>query len=520
MRPVVHPAANPAARPPAAGRLARGSVLRTVHQFALVGVSFAMMPFIVHTLGDHHFGMWALVGTFVSFTGFLDFGLSQAVTRSLAAGLGSGDEEQCNRIFNTALAWYVAIGTLVLAAGCAAAVLIPFWPGLKDAALLAKVVLICSMSVALSFPLRVFVGILNAHLSFDKTAALDLTTLLLRTIVAIVVLKKGYGLVGLALASFLSGIPSFVLSIHYSRTELPFLRLHRAYRLRAAARELLSYSSFMFVVQIAELVRVQTAAVVVASFLGLAAVTHYRVASNMTTYMLDLMTALLGVFVTVFSQQAGARDYDAIRKTFFFANKLSVAVSSFLAFGLIAWGKPFIVRWMGPRYVDSYECLLWLAVAYLFTLWQSSSVSLLYGLAKLRWFAAFCVMEGALNIGLSLVMVPRYGIQGAALAALAAATTVRLFIQPVYVCRVAGVPLATYLRREGLNIATVAAALLVPALVTKALVGPDYRRLVVTGLVSLACYAAPLWYFLFTPAERRTLLSSVRWRPAATAADA
>jgi len=517
---VVRPAANPAARPPAAGRLARGSVLRTVHQFALVGVSFAMMPFMVHTLGDHYFGMWALVGTFVSFTGFLDFGLSQAVTRFLAAGLGSGDEEQCNRVFNTALAWYVAVGALVLAAGCAAAVLIPFWPGLKDAALLAKVVLIFSMSVAISFPLRVFVGILNAHLSFDKTAALDLTTLLLRTIVAVIVLKKGYGVVGLALATFLSGIPSFVLSIHFSHKELPFLRLHHAYRLRAAARELFSYSSFSFVAQIAEVVRIQTAAVVVASFLGLSAVTHYRVAGNMASYIGDLMTALLGVFVPVFSQQAGARDYDAIRRTFFFVNKLSVAVSSFLAFGLIAWGKPFIVRWMGPRYVDSYECLLWLALAYLIALLQNPSVSLLYGLAKHRWFATFGVMEGVLNVGLSLVMVPRYGIKGAALAALVAAGAIRLLIQPVYVCRVAGVPLATYLKREGLNIATVAAALLVPALVTRAVAGPDYRRLVATGVVSLVCYAVPVWYFLFTPAERRTLLNAVPRRPASTAAQA
>lgn len=520
MRLVLPPAENPAAHPPAAGRLARGSLLRTVHQLALVGVSFAMMPFMVHTLGDRYFGMWALVGTFISFTGFLDFGLSQAVTRFLAVGLGSGDEEQCNRVFNTALAWYVVLGALVLAAGCVAAVLIPFWPGLKDAAILAKVALIFSMSVALSFPLRVFVGILNAHLSFDKAAALDLTTLFLRTIVAVIVLKKGYGVVGLALATFLSGIPSFILSIHYSHKALPFLRVHHAYRLQAAARELFSYSSFSFVAQIADLVRIQTAAVVVASFLGLAAVTHYRVAGNMTSYIVDLMTALLGVFVTVFSRQAGARDYDAIRKTFFFVNKLSIAVSSFLAFGLIAWGKPFIVRWMGPRYVDSYDCLLWLALGYLFALWQTPSVSLLYGLAKHRWFATFGIMEGVINVGLCVVMVPRYGIQGAALAALAAMGTVRLFMQPPYVCRVAGVPLGTYLRQEGLNIATVAAALVVPALVTKALAGPDYRRLVATGLVSLACYAVPVWYFLFTSGERSTLVGSLPFRRGARAQEA
>jgi O-antigen/teichoic acid export membrane protein len=481
-----------------------------VHQFALVAVSFGMLPFMVHTLGDRYYGLWALVGTFISFTGFLDFGLSSAVTRFLAVGLGARDEEQCNRVFNTALALYVAIGALVLVAGCGAAILIPFWPGLEDAGLLAKVVLICSLSVALSFVLRVFVGILNAHLNFDTTASLDVITLFLRTIVAIVVLKRGYGVVGLALATLLAGIPSFVLSIHYARRNLPFLRLHHAYRLRAAARELFSYSSVSFIAQIADLARVQAAAVVVASFLGLAAVTHYRIASTMTICFVDVMTALLGVYIPVFSQQAGARDYEALRKTFFFANKVSIAVSSFIAFGLIAWGKPFIVRWMGPRYADSYGCLLFLVLAYLSALWQSPSVSLLYGLAKHRWFAAFSLIEGVANICLSLWMVPRYGIQGAALATLAAMGTIRLFIQPVYVCRIAGVPLAAYLKREALAMGTAAAALVVPALLTHAIAAPDYKRLVVVGLVSLACYAGPIWVFLFTPGERRALLDSMR----------
>jgi hypothetical protein len=70
-----------------------------------------------------------------------------------------------------------------------------------------------------------------------------------------------------------------------------------------------------------------------------------------------------------------------------------------------------------------------------------------------------------------------------------------------------------------LNIAIVAAALLAPALVTRAVAGPDYSRLVATGLASLALYAVPVWYFLFTPAERRRLLDALlRGRGAAEAA--
>jgi O-antigen/teichoic acid export membrane protein len=504
---------------PAAGRLVRGSALRTVQQFALAGVSFAMMPFIVHTLGDRHYGIWALVGTFIGFTNFLDFGLSSAVTRFLAAGLGSGDEEQCNRFFNTALALYIVIGALVLTGGCAAAGVVYLWPGLKEAALLAKVILICSMSVTLSFPLRVFVGTLNAHLRFDRTASLDLATLLLRTTLAILVLEAGYGVVGLALVTFLSALPSFTLSVYFCHKDLPFLRLHHSYRLRAAAKELFSYSSFSFVIQIADLMRLQTASLVVATFLGLAAVTHFRVATVMTTYFLDLMTALFGVLMSVFSQQAGAKDHDGIRKTFFFANKVAIAVSSFIAFGLIAWGKPFITRWMGPRYVDAYGCLMLLALAYVFALWQNPSISLLYGLAKHRWLAGFGIIEGAINVLMALWLVPQYGILGAALAILAGTGTIKLLVQPVYVCHIAGVPLWEYLRREGAAIATVAAALVTPALVTGAIAGPDYKRLVLTGLVSLACYAPPVWFLLFTSGERQALVSSV-WRGRDAAAEA
>src|SRR6266853_2852940 len=84
-----------------------------------------MMPFIVHSLGDRMYGIWALVATLVGYYGLLDLGLSSAVSRYLAAALGAGNQEQCNRVFNTSLRIFAALGVVVLVVGCISAAVSP-----------------------------------------------------------------------------------------------------------------------------------------------------------------------------------------------------------------------------------------------------------------------------------------------------------------------------------------------------------------------------------------------------------
>src|ERR1700688_3717326 len=95
-------------------RLALGSTLRVVSLVATALLSLVMMPFVVRSLGDRMYGMWSLVATLVGYYGLLDLGLSAAVSRYLAAALGVGDEDQCNRVFNTSLRIFSALGGVVL----------------------------------------------------------------------------------------------------------------------------------------------------------------------------------------------------------------------------------------------------------------------------------------------------------------------------------------------------------------------------------------------------------------------
>ncbi len=257
-----------------------------------------------------------------------------------------------------------------------------------------------------------------------------------------------------------------------------------------------------------------TASNVVAAFVGAAAVTHYRIGGALAQSFFDLMLAIGGVFPSVFSRLEGARDFEGIKRTFFFATKITICVSSFIGFGLIAWGKPFIARWMGPSYLDGYPVLVALVLGCVFTSSQGPSVGLLYGTSRHKFLALVNSIEGVTNLALSIILVRMMGIVGVALGTLIPMTASKLIVQPFYVCRVSHIPYVEYLRRCGRTVAVVLLSLAIPFLLAEMLAAPDYKILVVLAVLSFTFYAASLWLFEFNSREKEVLKKAFRLSPA------
>jgi O-antigen/teichoic acid export membrane protein len=493
-----------------ARKLASGLLFRFANVIATAIVSVMVMPFVVHTLGDRNYGIWTLVATFVGYYGVLELGLAPAVTRYLSRSLGAGDRETCNRVYNTSLRLYLGIGLIAMAVSGTLAALAPWLcHNPADVALFWKLILILGVSVALLFPTRVFKGLLEAHLRFDLTGSFDLLSLVLRTGLIFPVLLAGYGILGLAWLSLLSSLPSMALLIYFSYRELSFLRIEGRYWQRDTARSLFSYSIYSLITNLANILRFKLDSVVVAGYVGLSAVTHYRIGGTLTQYFFDLMSSAFGIFPSIFSRQEGAKDFAILRKTFFFASKLAVCVSSFIGFALLAWGKPFIIRWMGRQYVDSYRVMVILVIGVMVSLWQGPSISLLYGISKHKVYAILNSIEGIANLLLSLLLVHWYGMYGVALGTLFPMLVSRLFVQPVYVCRVAGIDLWEYVRKTGRTLASVAAALVVPLLISIKFAAPNYKVLFMLGILSALLYAGTLWIVEFSQGETQILRRAI-----------
>ncbi|MGH9430721.1 MAG: lipopolysaccharide biosynthesis protein [Terriglobia bacterium] len=488
--------------------------MKTLNLVATGLVSFLIMPFVIHALGDKMYGIWSLVAAFLGYYNLIEFGLSTAVGRFIAQGLGAGDEEKCNRFFNTALAMFSIMAVLVFLASIVVAAVTPLIvKNRADAAIFWKATLILGAALAAGFPLRVFKGVLEAHLRFDRTAGLDLLTLGLRTLLVIGSVLLGYKVLGLAWATLVSGIPALVLYPYFLKRDMPFMRIARAYWHKGSARELFSFGFYSFIAHLGGILRSQIGPFIVAPFLGLAAVTHFKIASVLADYYSEMVGAIIGVFQPVFARQEGAKDFEGLKRTLFFASKVSVGLAALILFGLVALGRPFIARWMGASYQDAYPCMVLLVVGYSFAVAQRPGVYVLYALARHGFLGVLVCIEGVSNVVISILCVKRYGLTGVAMGVLIPLAFTKLVIQPIYVCRVSSIPYFEYFRVIVSAIGKIALALIVPAIIVMKFAAPNYKILFILGSLSVILYVLPVGLTAFNRDENQLFLRTFlpRW---------
>lgn len=493
-----------------AQKLLAGSGLRTVALLASGGVAFLLLPFLVHHLGDRQYGLWALVGTFVGYYGMLDLGLTSSVCQYISTAIGREDWVECNRVFNSALRIHSLLGGAVLLLTLLCAFLAPvFTHSAQDASLFWKVIVLLGLSMAVSFPIRSYVGLLYAALHFDLVAWVNLVTLALRTAAIVWAVDLGYGLLGLAAATAASGIFSSIAIVWIVHRKFSWIHVRAASLDRATTKSLFSYSFYLFMVDIADQLRFQLDPVIITAFIGLAAVTHYRIASVLTDYYMRIMISTVTVVQPLFSRLYGAGELTRIRESFLFATKISVCLASFLCFALIAWGRPLILRWMGPGYIDAYSPLVVLALAMLMDLWQVPAGNFLNAIFKHRSFAVLTLGEGILNLAVSLALVRRYGILGVALGTLVAAVLVRIIAQPWWLCKVGGIPYTKYVSHVSRNVLVCACVICLCFVAAVWGLRPSYPYLFCSALGATLTYAIGSWFFIFGPDERRTFRAAL-----------
>src|SRR5208283_5462648 len=449
-------------------KLLSGSVLRVTNLAGAAVASFFLMPFIVHHLGDRIYGFWSFTAVFVGYYNLLDFGLSSAVSQYICIAIGRKDQAECRVVFNTALRLQLLVGGVALFATAVIAAATPwFCYNPADVHVFRKVIIILGINAALGFPARVYWAVLEAQLRFD-------------------------------------------VQLWLARRESPWARIESKSVESKVAKSFFSYSVYTFVAYLADIVRFQLDTVVISAMIGLAAVTHYKVAGVLAQYYLQIIVVSVGMLLPVLSRLHGAGDRSGIEEVFFFGTKLSCCISVFICLALIAWGKPFIARWMGTKYEDGYLPLVLLSVAILLDVCQKSSADLLYATFKHRFYAWINCGEAILNLAFSLALARPFGIAGVAMGTLIGAFLVRIAFQPWWVCKVSGLHYVDYMKFLGGNLLRCACVAGAAIAIVAWGIKPNYFWLVASAICATGIYAAGSWLVVFNRREREQLLGAVR----------
>ena len=216
-----------------AGKLIKGSIFRNIELIVLLGVTFFITPFIVHSLGNRMYGFWTLIGTFIGYYGLLDFGLSTAAARFISQSVGQDDIEEIGGVANTAFFLFSLIGaaaflaTLLTVAACPL-----FIHDSVDLALSRKIILLLGVAVAVGFPVRTYGGILISYVRYDLISYISIARIVLSNAAIYHYLGKGCGIMGVAVISFFSSLAQSaatysVCKFHFPNIKIEFLRFDK-----------------------------------------------------------------------------------------------------------------------------------------------------------------------------------------------------------------------------------------------------------------------------------------------------
>jgi O-antigen/teichoic acid export membrane protein len=458
-------------------------------------------PYILHKLGDEAFGLWVLVFAITGYYGLFDFGIRSSVIRYVARFRAIGEHEELNRLVNTTLFSYSCIGFVLLTITALASLFVgSIFRVQPEFVRTARILFIMvGGSLSLGFPLAVFGGMLEGLQKFYLLNLINIVNTLLRALLVILVLNRGYGLLAVAAVTAIFPIINGLVNA-WNALRLTQVHLSLRYVSRQTFREIVSYSSGVFLISFATKLRFKTDAMIIGTFLSSSAVAYFAIGSRLVDYATDTVSSLAQIFVPMSSHSQARGDIRQLRKMFVAGNRGCALIIFPITAIFLILGKSLIEVWMGAKYIaTSYPVLVVLIIPSTLMLSQATSGRMLYGMAKHRMWSRIVLIEGTANIILSVVLVQRFGILGDAFGTAIPLTFTMLYFLPRHLCRLLDIRLAAYVRQAFLLPLTLCGPLVITLLVLQRWYVPHtYLQLALQLIIAGLVYGSSILWAVWT----------------------
>jgi O-antigen/teichoic acid export membrane protein len=377
-----------------------------------------LSPYIIRKLGNEGYGVWSLAFSFLQYYWLLDLGFRSATLKYSAHYRATGESEKVNEVVNTGLAYSGSIAMLLIGVTlCAAPYAHNFFqvsPAYRGVFTVLIRIVGCAWAVGAVFSL--LSGAVEGFQRFDLTSRVWILTTALRTAGLMLVLWLGFGLkamAGVAIAALAIG---YFYNYRNLREAFPALRISFSAVTFPMFRRMLGYGVHTSVATASMQALNEAAPLLLGHFLPTAFVGYFALPLGLLQSAVDLVCKVGLVSGSNAAEMQVQGEHDAVYRMGVYVNRYCYTLFAPIALALSFYGTESLRIWLNPEFArHSGPILPILAVG---ATWgiaaQFNSSAILYGLAKHRDYAYSLLGEAILNaVGLWLVL-PRYGIAGAA----------------------------------------------------------------------------------------------------------
>ncbi len=387
-----------------------GIILNYISMGINLLMGLVLTPIIISHLGKTEYGIFMLANSVIAWLGLTDFGLGATVTRYVVSYRAKGRFLRQSCFLGQAIMLYGIMGLTALLAGIICYLNLPaLFPELNSAGLhlLQVLFLITLGNFVLSFPLRPAAAMPTACRKFLAPGLAGITQALLNAGLTLQLLHMGGKAISLTWLAFALNLGLMLWQIHYAVSKLGVRFIFRKPDW-VLYRRMFSYSFWIMLNQLMDLLYWQIGTPIVARLCGPQGVVYYTIGLGFSRYFMMASTAVSGVLmpeiVHRIDRNAGTEEQTSLMIR---AGRLQLCIVGILFTGFCLFGRNFLHLWVG-RSLGSHTTEVWLGaltvlLPMLIPLTQNTGIAILqarnlhHGRALiLSACAALCIIPGYL----------------------------------------------------------------------------------------------------------------------------
>jgi len=415
-----HRAAN-SRRPPVGQTLGHRLVANTAANFLgqaiLLALAFFATPYLVHHFGASRYGVLMLVLGFVNLLALFQLGFNSGLVKYLSATLASNDAAETEHYLCTGLALYLVIGAAAaLALSLAAGWSVTHFFQVRDAFRHEAVagLDLAAIAFALRFVAEVFAAVPAAAQRFDIVNKIFVGSEIVRIAGSVAVVYLGFLVRAVLTVVILSSLLFLAGNVLATIALVPGARLRPAISGRHL-RNLVNFSKFAAVSQFASRVGNGLDSVIIAHLMPVAFVAFYVVPSTLCFKIWALVGNVTSVTFPAASSPAIGNDSARLRELYLRSSKMVFALAGLPALVLCFLGRPVLAHWINAAFArEGATTLELLSLAVLVNCLMHIPDCISNGLGRPWVPAGFNVAETVLKFTLFFVLIPPFGVAGAA----------------------------------------------------------------------------------------------------------
>ncbi len=493
----------------AVNQLKAGAVLSyaTILLNILIGVLFT--PFMLRSLGQSEYGLYSLAASLIAYLTLLDLGFGNAIVRYTAKFRAEGKQQELFEMLGMFQRLYMLIGVATLLIG---AVLIFNVDALFGQTMAGEelkrmriIIMLMSLNLAFTFPLSIFGSIITAYENFVFQRVVSLIRIVINPIVMVIALLLGYKAIALVVVTTIFNLVTLVLNWWYCHGRLNVKIIYGRFKW-SLFKEIFLYSFWIFLTIIMDKIYWSSGQFILGIYKGTLAVAIYAVAIQLLHLYMTFSTAITGVLLPkVTAMVSRQSSNEAISELFIRTGRVQYIIISFILTGFILLGRPFIKLWAGADYAQAYNIALLLFIPLTVPLIQNLGITILQAQNRMKFRSITYVVISIFSLVASILLAPRYGVMGCAVATASALVVGQIVVMNIYYHTKIKIDILAFWREIAKMSITPVAVLVVGYYGLKCLDINSIGSFIVAALLFAAIYLPLFWCLSMNPYERELL---------------